>query len=71
LGNLLDRIHKRVHPLFADQYLSSFHALPSDSPALEITLRVQIEPHLVQRTGEIEASGICRRSASEEFYIAG
>lgn len=32
-AKLLVRIHNRVHPIFADQYLSSLDALPSDSPS--------------------------------------
>ena len=69
-ADFLSRIHKRVHPVFADQYLSSLDALPRESPLNDSNLAVQIELQILQRTGEIETIGVRRSSGRVEFDVA-
>jgi hypothetical protein len=69
-AELLNQIHKRVHLLFADQYLVSLDRLPSASPLQDQSLYAQLELHIVQRTGELATIGLRRSSGVPEFDVA-
>lgn len=69
-AELVTQIHKRVHPLFADQYLVSLDSLPSDSPLQDQSLYAQLELHINQSTGELATIGLRRSSGVLEFDVA-
>lgn len=69
-AELLSQIHKRVHPLFADQYLASLDSLPAYSPLQDQALYAQLELHIIQSTGELATIGLRRSSGVPEFDVA-
>jgi hypothetical protein len=69
-ARLLIQVHERLHPLFAEQYLRSLDELPPESPLSNWELKVQVELHLVPRTGEIGRMGVRRSSGVREFDLA-
>jgi hypothetical protein len=69
-AQFLNTIHDRVHPLFARGYLRSLDGLPPENPLADFSLQVQVELHLVPKTGEIQRLGVRRSSGVREFDIA-
>ena len=69
-AELLNEIHRRVHPVFADQYLVSLDRLPAASPLQDHSLYAQIELHIIQSTGELATIGVRRSSGIPEFDVA-
>jgi hypothetical protein len=69
-AQFLNAIHARVHPGFARHYLPSLDALPPGSLLADLSLNVQVELHLVPRTGKIHRLGVRRSSGVRDFDVA-
>lgn len=69
-ADLINRIHARVHPLFANQYIASLNELPRDSALNDPTLYAELELHIAQNTGELVMIGLRRSSGQPELDIA-
>ncbi len=66
----LARIHNQLHPIFADEFLASLEALPSDHPANNQKIRTVLELVLDKDSGKILESGVVRTSGVTMFDLA-
>jgi TonB family protein len=65
----LNGMHNRIHPLFADSFLSSLDALPRDSPLNDQKLITSLEIVLT-KDGHIVRMGIVKASGVTAFDVA-
>lgn len=66
----LNHIHNQLHPIFADEFLSSLDGLPSDHPANNQKIRTVLEVVIDKDSGKILESGIVKTSGVTMFDIA-
>lgn len=66
----LNGIHNRIHPLFADEFLSSLDSLPSSHPMNNEALSTEIEIILDQESGNVVRMGVTKFSGITAFDIA-
>jgi chemotaxis protein histidine kinase CheA len=66
----LNAIHNRIHPLFADTFLSSLDSLPASHPMNNESLSTEVEIILDQESGNIVRMGVTKFSGITAFDIA-
>jgi hypothetical protein len=69
-ASYLVAIHNRIHPLFADTFLSSLDSLPSSHPMNNESLSTEIEIILDQESGNVVRMGVTKFSGITAFDIA-
>jgi len=65
----LNGMHNRIHPLFADSFLSSLDSLPKDNPLNDMKLITRLEIVLT-KDGHIVRMGVVKTSGLTTFDIA-
>ncbi len=63
----LNAIHNRIHPIFADEFLSSLDSLPASHPMNNQDLSTEIEIVLDQESGNIVRMGVTKFSGITAF----
>lgn len=63
----LNRMHARIHPVFADEGLAKLDALPPDDPSNHPRLVVRIEVVVDGRTGDLVKTAIAKTSGNTKF----
>jgi hypothetical protein len=66
----LNAIHNRIHPLFADTFLSSLDSLPASHPMNNEQLSTEVEIILDQESGNVVRMGVTKFSGITAFDIA-
>ncbi|MEO7033002.1 MAG: TonB C-terminal domain-containing protein [Polyangiaceae bacterium] len=66
----LNGIHNRIHPLFADEFLSSLDSLPASHPMNNQDLSTELEIILDQDSGNVVRMGVTKFSGVTAFDIA-
>ena len=66
----LNAIHALLHPVFADQYLASFDALPASDPRNISTLSTEVAFVVDGKTGRLDSAKVTRTSGVREFDAA-
>ena len=66
----LNAIHNRIHPLFADTFLSSLDSLPATHPMNDQRLSTEVEMVLNQESGGIVRIGVTKSSGITIFDAA-
>jgi TonB family protein len=69
-ATFINRIHQRIHGLFADTFLVSLDALPADHPMNRRDLRTNLEIVLSHEDGRVVRMGITRPSGSTMFDVS-
>ena len=69
-GSYLSMIHNRIHPIFADSFLSSLDNLPSGHPMNNQDLSTEVEIVLDQESGNVVRMGVTKFSGITAFDIA-
>jgi hypothetical protein len=69
-ASYLNAIHNRIHPLFADEFLSSLDELPQEHPMNQPKLVARLEIVLSRDDGRVVKMGIVRTSGVTAFDIA-
>jgi hypothetical protein len=62
-------MHKRIHPIFADEYLASFDDLPKGRQ-LDHDLVANLEIVIDKTTGQVVRVGVIRTSGERTFDVA-
>jgi TonB family protein len=62
-------MHKRIHPIFTDQFLSSLDQLPPTNPMNDMRIATTLEI-VLNRDGTVDKVGILRSSGVTAFDIA-
>ncbi len=65
----LTKIHLRVHPIFADQFLASLDAMPGDSPMNRAEMHTNLEIVLNRADGSVVDLGVTKASGVTAFDI--
>jgi len=65
----LVQIHNRMHPVFADTFLSSLDALPFDHPINDYKLYTSLEIVVEPNTGQIVKMGVTKTSGITGFDV--
>ncbi|HEU5074777.1 MAG TPA: energy transducer TonB, partial [Polyangiaceae bacterium] len=68
-ANYLNAIHQRLHPIFADRFLTSLARLPSDHPLNDMEMHTNLEIVLSPDDGRIIKMGITKPSGVTAFDI--
>jgi TonB family protein len=68
-ASYLNGMHNRIHPIFADSFLSSLDALPRDNPLNDQKLITRLEIVLF-KNGHIATMGIVKASGVTAFDVA-
>ena len=63
-------MHKRIHPIFTDSFLSSLDHLPATQPMNDPRLSTELEIILNQETGGIARMGVTKSSGLTAFDVA-
>lgn len=69
-ASYLNQIHSRIHPIFADQFLSSLDSLPSSHPMNDPTLITTLEIVVDREEGRLVRRGVTRTSGVTMFDIS-
>jgi len=69
-ASYLVSIHNRIHPLFADGFLSSLDRLPSSDPMNNEELSTEVEIILDQESGNVVRMGVTKFSGITAFDVA-
>jgi hypothetical protein len=69
-ASYLNQIHNRLHPVFADGFLSSLDDLPSSHPMNQMGMSTNIEIVLDEEEGRIQRMGVTKTSGVTAFDIA-
>jgi len=69
-GTYLSLIHNRLHPIFADWFLSSLDSLPAGHPMNRAELSTNLEIVLDQDEGRVVRSGVTKASGVTMFDVA-
>ena len=69
-ASYLNAIHKRIHPIFADSFLSSLDRLQATHPMNDPRLSTELEIVLNQESGDLVRMGVTRSSGVTAFDIA-
>lgn len=65
----LNEVHSRIHPIFADQFLARFDALPARDPENE-PLETEVAVVVEGRSGKLVHAVLVRSSGDAEFDTA-
>jgi hypothetical protein len=65
----LVRIHNRIHPVFADTFLSSLDALPFDHPINDYKLMARLEIVVEPESGRVVKMGVIKTSGVTAFDV--
>lgn len=65
----LNKIHQRIHPIFADQFLASLDAMPGDNPLNRMDMHTNIEIVLSRADGSVVDLGVTKASGVTAFDI--
>jgi TonB family protein len=68
-ASYLNQVHARIHPIFADQYLSSLDRLPSSDPQNRPELSTNLEIVLDRDEGRIHRMGVTKASGVTAFDL--
>lgn len=68
-ANYLNAIHQRLHPIFADRYLTSLARLPGDHPLNDMEMYTNLEIVLSPNDGRIVKMGVIKPSGVSAFDI--
>ncbi len=66
-ASYINRMHNRIHPIFADGFLGGLSALPPDDPLQDMKLTTHAEIVLDGQTGAVIRAGIVRTSGITAF----
>ena len=69
-GSYLNGMHNRIHPIFADSFLSSLDSRPASDPMNNEELSTEIEIILDQESGTLVRMGVTKFSGITAFDIA-
>ncbi len=69
-ASYLNQIHSRIHPIFADQFLSSLDNLPSSHPMNDPSLMTSLEIVVDREEGRLVRRGVTRTSGVTMFDIS-
>lgn len=69
-ASYLNRIHNRLHPIFADHFLGSLDRLPSSNPMNNQEISTSLEIVLSEEDGRIVRMGVTKTSGVTAFDIA-
>jgi hypothetical protein len=69
-ASYLNQIHSRIHPIFADQFLSSLDSLPSSHPMNDPSLITSLEIVVDREEGRLVRRGVTRTSGVTMFDIS-
>lgn len=69
-ASYLNQIHNRIHPLFADQFLSSLDAMPASHPMNDLSLVTALEIVVEREAGRLVRRGVTRTSGVTAFDIS-
>ena len=68
-ANYLNAIHQRLHPVFADRFLSSLDRMPNDHPLNDMEMKTNLEIVLRPDDGRIVRMGVTKASGVTAFDI--
>ena len=68
-ANYLNAIHQRLHPVFADRFLSSLDRMPNDHPLNDMEMKTNLEIVLRPEDGRIVRMGVTKHSGVTAFDI--
>lgn len=68
-ASYLNNIHNRIHPVFAERYLTSLDGLPADHPANRPETSTHIEMVLSPDNGRIVRMGVTKASGTTLFDV--
>ncbi len=68
-ASYLNKIHNRIHPIFAEGFLESLSGLPADNPLSRPDLKAFVEIVLERQEGRIVKMGITRPSGVTAFDV--
>ena len=68
-ASYLNRIHNRLHPVFAERFLSSLDGLPQSHPANRHDLSTNLEIVLSPEDGRIVRMGVTKASGTTVFDV--
>jgi len=66
-ASYINRMHNRIHPIFADGFLGGLSARPPDDPLQDLKLTAHAEIVLDGQTGAVIRAGIVRTSGISTF----
>jgi hypothetical protein len=66
----INKMHNRIHPIFADGFLASLSRLPGDDKLSDMKLLTHMEVVLDGATGRVVAAGIVKASGVTAFDVA-
>lgn len=69
-ANYLNQIHQRIHPIFADQFLSSLDSLAASHPMNDPNLITSLEIVVEREEGRLVRRGVTRTSGVTAFDIS-
>lgn len=69
-ASYLNQIHNRLHPIFADSFLTSLDGLPSDHPLNKPDMKTNLEIVIDKDEGKIVKMGVTHSSGSTIFDVA-
>lgn len=69
-ANYLNQIHARIHPIFADQFLSSLDSLPASHIMNDPNLITSLEIVVEREEGRVVRRGVTRTSGVTAFDIS-
>lgn len=69
-ASYLQKIHNRIHPIFADGFLDSLESLPGDNPINDQKLKMEMEVVLSGEDGSIVNFGRTKSSGVTAFDVA-
>jgi hypothetical protein len=65
----LNKIHQRIHPIFADQFLASLDSMPGDNPLNRMDMHTNVEIVLSRADGSVVDLGVTKASGVTAFDI--
>ena len=68
-ASYLNHVHSRIHPIFADQFLSSLDNLPKSDPQNREDLHTNLEIVLDRDEGRVHRLGVTRASGVTAFDV--
>ncbi len=69
-ANYLNRIHNRIHPIFAEGFLDSLDSLPDSHPLNRQEITTNLEIVLDKEEGRIQRMGVTKTSGVTAFDVA-
>ncbi|EYF01943.1 TonB C-terminal domain-containing protein [Chondromyces apiculatus] len=66
----LNKVHARIHPIFADQYLSSLDKLPASHLLNNMDLATHLEIVVTRDSGKLVRIGVTKASGVTTFDVA-